>query len=134
NIKGFRPGKVPTTYLKKVYGKSAMAEVMQDAINTTVSDALTERSERAAAQPRVDLPEDQSVLNKVLDGESDLSFDVSYEVLPAVELMDFHGLQLDRPVVEISDADVDKEMQRVFRQNRGYEAKGDDGVVETGDN
>lgn len=134
NIKGFRPGKVPTTYLKKVYGKSAMAEVMQDAINATVSNALTERSERAAAQPKVDLPEDQGVLNKVLDGESDLSFDVSYEILPAVELMDFHGLKLDRPVVDIAEGDVDKEMQRVFRQNRGYEGKGDDGVVETGDN
>ena len=70
NIKGFRPGKVPTTYLKKVYGKSAMAEVMQDAINATVSNALTERSERAAAQPKVDLPEDQSDLNKVLDKHS----------------------------------------------------------------
>ena len=134
NIKGFRPGKVPATYLKKVYGKSAMAEVMQDAINATVSDALTERSERAAAQPKVDLPEDQGVLNLVLDGESDLAFDVSYEVLPAVELMDFHGLKLDRPLVEIEDADVDKEMQRVFRQNRGYEPKGEDGVVATGDN
>ena len=78
---------------KKVYGKSAMAEVMQDAINATVAEALTERSERAAAQPKVDLPEDQSVLNKVLDGESDLAFDVSYEVLPAVELMDFTRAQ-----------------------------------------
>ncbi len=134
NIKGFRPGKVPTSYLKKVYGKSAMAEVMQDAINATVSDALTERSERAAAQPKVDLPEDQGALNKVLDGEADLSFDVSYEVLPAVELMDFKALKLDRPVVEITDEDVDKEMQRVFRQNRGYEQKGDDGVVAEGDN
>ncbi len=134
NIKGFRPGKVPATYLKKVYGKSAMAEVMQDAINATVSNALTERSERAAAQPKVDLPEDQSALNKVLDGESDLAFDVSYEVLPPVELMDFKGLKLDKPVVEIADADVDKEMQRVFRQNRGYESKGEDGVVADGDN
>jgi trigger factor len=134
NIKGFRPGKVPTTYLKKVYGKSAMAEVMQDAINATVSDALTERSERAAAQPKVDLPEDQADLNKVLDGESDLSFDVSYEVLPAVELMEFKGLKLDKPVVETTEADVDKEMQRVFRQNRGYEPKSDEGVVENGDN
>jgi trigger factor len=134
NIKGFRPGKVPTTYLKKVYGKSAMAEVMQDAINATVSDALTERSERAAAQPKVDLPDDQSALNKVLDGEADLNFDVSYEVLPAVELMEFKGLKLDKPVVDIDEADVDKEMQRVFRQNRGYEPKGEEGVVENGDN
>src|SRR4051812_14047283 len=123
NLKGFRPGKVPATYLKKVYGKSAMAEVMQDAINATVGNALTERSERAASQPKVDLPEDQGTINKVLDGESDLAFDVSYEVLPAVELMDFKTLKLDKPVVEITDEDVQKEMQRVFRQNRGYEAK-----------
>jgi trigger factor len=134
NIKGFRPGKVPAAHLKKMYGKSAMAEVMQDAINTTVGEALTERSERAAAQPKVDLPEDQSALNKVLDGESDLSFDVSYEVLPAVEPMDFTGIKLEKPVVEVTGADVDKEMQRVFRQNRGYEPKPEDGVVAEGDN
>ena len=134
NIKGFRPGKVPATYMKKVYGKSAMAEVMQDAINATVSDALTERAERAAAQPKVDLPEDQSDLNKVLDGEADLNFVVSYEILPAVELMDFKTLKLDRPVVESTDEDLEKELQRVFRQNRGYEPKAEDGVVETGDN
>jgi trigger factor len=134
NIKGFRPGKVPASYLKKVYGKSAMAEVMQDAINATVGDALNERSERAATQPKVDLPEDQGTINKVLDGEADLAFDVSYEVLPAVTLMDFSTLKLDRPVVEVTDEDVSKEMQRVFRQNRGYEPKPDDGVVEQGDN
>jgi trigger factor len=122
------------TYLRKTYGKSAMAEVMQDAINTTVGAALDERSERAAAQPKVDLPEDQTVLNKVLDGESDLAFDVSYEVLPAVELMDFSTLKLDRPVVEITEDDVTKEVDRVFRQNRGYEPKSDEGVVENGDN
>jgi trigger factor len=134
NIKGFRPGKVPATYLKKVYGKSAMAEVMQDAINSTVSETLTQRSERAAAQPKVDLPEDQGTLNKVLDGEADLAFDVSYEVLPAVDIMEFKGLSLDRPVVEISDEEVEKELQRVFRQNRGYEPKGDDATVGDGDN
>src|SRR5690349_11349850 len=50
NIKGFRPGKVPMSHLKKVYGKSAMSEVLSDAINTTVGKALDDRSERAAAQ------------------------------------------------------------------------------------
>ena len=134
NIKGFRPGKVPSTYLKKVYGKSAMAEVMQDAINSKVSETLTSRSERAAAQPKVDLPEDQGDLNKVLDGEADLAFDVSYEVLPSVELMDFKGLKVDKPVVEVTEDDIEKELARVFRQNRGYEPKGDDGVVADGDN
>ncbi|MEO5805696.1 trigger factor [Devosia sp.] len=132
-IKGFRPGKVPTAHLKKIYGRSAMSEVMSDAINATVSDTLEKREERAAAQPQVDLPTDQTVLNEVLDGNADLAFDVSYEVLPPVELMEFKGIKLDKPIVEIKDEEVDAEVNRVFAQNRGFTDKGDDAIVEDGD-
>jgi trigger factor len=133
NIKGFRPGKVPMTYLKKVYGRSAMSEVLSDAINATVAETLDARAERAAAQPKVDLPEDQGTINQVLDGLADLSFEVSYEVLPPVELMDLSTIKLETPVVDIDEADVDKEVQRVFREQRGYTDKGDEAVVENGD-
>ncbi len=133
SIKGFRPGKVPTAHLKKVYGRSAMSEVMQDAINATVSETLDKRAERAAAQPQVDLPSDQAVINNVLEGKADLAFEVSYEVLPPVELMEFKGIKLEKPVIEIADAEVDAEVNRVFHQNRGYADKGDGAVVENGD-
>jgi trigger factor len=133
SIKGFRPGKVPTAHLKKVYGRSAMSEVMQDAINATVSETLDGRSERAAAQPKVDLPSDQAVINDVLDGKADLAFDVEYEVLPPVKLMELKGVKLTRPVVDVTEEEIDAEVNRVFAQNRGYEDKGDEGVVETGD-
>ncbi|MBF0679200.1 MAG: trigger factor [Devosia sp.] len=133
NIKGFRPGKVPTAHLKKMYGRSAMSEVMTDAINATVSDTLDQRSERAAAQPKVDLPQDQALINDVLDGKSDLAFEVEYEVLPPVTLMDLKGLKLDKPVVEVTEEEIDAEVNRVFAQNRGYTDKGDGAVVEQGD-
>ncbi|MDB5527250.1 MAG: trigger factor [Devosia sp.] len=133
SIKGFRPGKVPTAHLKKVYGRSAMSEVMQDAINATVSETLDGRSERAAAQPKVDLPSDQALINDVLDGKADLAFDVEYEVLPPVKLMELKGVKLTRPVVDVTEEEIDAEVNRVFAQNRGYEDKGDEGVVETGD-
>ena len=133
NIKGFRPGKVPLAHIKKMYGRSAMSEVMTDAINSTVTETLEQRSERAAAQPKVDLPDDQAVINEVLDGKADLAFDVEYEVLPPVELMDLKGISLVKPVVEITDEELDAEVNRVFAQNRGYTDKGDDGVVEMGD-
>jgi trigger factor len=133
NIKGFRPGKVPLSHIKKMFGRSAMSEVMTDAINSTVSDTLDERKERAAAQPKVDLPQDQAVINDVLDGKSDLAFDVEYEVLPPVSLMDLKGVPLTKPVVEITDEELDAEVKRVFAQNRGYTDKGDDAVVENGD-
>jgi trigger factor len=133
NIKGFRPGKVPLSYIRKQFGRSAMSEVMTDAINTTVSNTLDERKERAAAQPKVDLPDDQAVINDVLDGKADLAFVVEYEVLPPVELMKLDGIKLNKPVVEISDEEVTAEVNRVFAQNRGYTDKGDEGVVENGD-
>lgn len=133
NLKGFRPGKVPLSHLKKVYGRSAMSEVLSDAINATVTRTLEDRSERAAAQPQIDLSEDQAEINRVLEGQADLAFDVSYEVLPPVTLMEFKGLSVDKPVVEVADDEVEAELKRVFLQNRGYTDKGDDAVVENGD-
>ncbi|MBN9334505.1 trigger factor [Devosia sp.] len=133
SIKGFRPGKVPTAHLKKVYGRSAMSEVMTDAINSTVSDTLDGRKERAAAQPKVDLPQDQTIINDVLDGKADLAFEVEYEVLPPVTLMELKGLKLTKPVVEATEEEIDAEVNRVFAQNRGYSDKGDGAVVEQGD-
>ncbi|MDP2780031.1 MULTISPECIES: trigger factor [Devosia] len=133
NIKGFRPGKVPMAHIKKMYGRSAMSEVMTDAINNTVSETLDKREERAAAQPKVDLPDDQAVINDVLDGKADLAFEVEYEVLPPVTLMDLKGVALTKPIIDISDDEVTAEVNRVFAQNRGYTDKGDDAVVEDGD-
>lgn len=125
NIKGFRPGKVPVSHLKKVYGRSAMSEVMQDAINSGVQETLTEREERAATQPEIDLTDDQAEINKVMDGEADLAFDVSYEILPAIELMDFKTVKLDNPVVDIEEDEIDAEMKKLHINNREYEEKAD---------
>ena len=133
NIKGFRPGKVPLAHIKKMFGRSAMSEVMTDAINASVSETLDGRKERAAAQPKVDLPDDQAVINNVLDGNADLAFEVEYEVLPPVTLMNLDGIKLTKPVIDISEDEITAEVNRVFAQNRGYTDKGDAGVVETGD-
>ena len=133
NIKGFRPGKVPMAHLKKIYGQSIMSEVMQDAINTAVQATLEERSEKAAAQPKVDMSEDQSEINKVFSGESDLTFDVSYEILPAIELMDFKAISIEKPVVPVIDEEVEKEVNRLFTERREYEEKKDGAKVADGD-
>jgi len=107
--------------------------VMTDAINNTVTETLDKREERAAAQPKVDLPDDQAVINEVLEGKADLAFEVEYEVLPPVELMDLKGVPLTKPVIDIAEDEIDAEVNRVFAQNRGYTDKGDGAVVENGD-
>ncbi|HHG91262.1 MAG TPA: trigger factor [Devosia sp.] len=133
NIKGFRPGKVPLGHLKKIYGQSIMSEVMQDAINKAVQTSLEERSEKAAAQPKVDMSEDQSEINKVFSGEADLRFDVAYEVLPTIELMDFKTIEIEKPVIPVTEEDVDKEVNRLFIERREYEEKKAGAKVAMGD-
>ena len=133
NLKGFRPGKVPFAHMKKVYGRSVMGDVMQDAINTGVQSTLDERNEKAALQPKIDLPEDEGALDKVFAGEADLEFSVSYEILPEVKLGDFKSIKVERPVVEIDENDIQQQFDAIVEQNRPYEAKAEGEAAAEGD-
>ena len=107
-LKGFRKGKVPVPHLKKMYGRSLMVEVLQDTVRETSNKALADRKERPAMQPSVSLPEDQAEIERVLSGQADLSYSMTFEVLPAIELADFKGLKLERLVADV-DAEADRQ-------------------------
>ena len=130
-IKGFRPGRVPKEHLRKVYGRSVMAEVVQQAVAETSREALSQREERPAFQPTVALPEDEAEINKIFAGTSDLAYTLSFEVLPKFELMDFSKIALAKPVAEVTETDIDKSIDRVRAANLRYQPK--DGAAETGD-
>src|SRR6185503_9740673 len=105
-IKGFRPGKVPVHHLRRVYGKAAMAEIVQSLVGETSQKAISDRGERAAMQPKVAMTEDEAAAAEILEGRADLTFTLEYEVLPTYELGDFKGLKIERPVVDVSDEEV----------------------------
>ena len=107
-LKGFRKGKVPVAHIKKLYGRSVMAEVLQQTVEETSRKALEERKERAAHQPNIALTEDKDELERVLSGQGDLAFTMSYEALPEIELTDLTALKLERPVADVSDEAIDK--------------------------
>ena len=130
-IKGFRPGHVPKEHLRKVYGRSVMAEVVQQAVADTSREALSQREERPAFQPTVGLPEDEAEIDNIFAGTSDLAYTLSFEVLPKFELMDFSKIALDKPVAEVTDSDMDKSIDRIRAANLRYTPK--DGAAETGD-
>ena len=64
-IKGFRPGHVPKAHLRKVYGRSVMAEVVQQTVTETSREAISQRQERPAFQPNIALPEDEKEIEKI---------------------------------------------------------------------
>lgn len=130
-IKGFRPGHVPKEHLRKIYGRSVMAEVVQQAVAETSREALSQREERPAFQPNVSMPEDETEIEKVLAGTGDLAYTLSFEVLPKLEVMDLSTLALDRPVTPVTDEDIDKSVEKILATNPTFKPK--DGAAKSGD-
>lgn len=131
NIKGFRPGKVPVHHLKRVYGKSAMAEVVQSTIDSKSKALLEEKNLKPAYQPEVKLPEDEAEVNAIMDGKGDLAFSVAFEVIPDFEVKDHAGLELTRHVAEVSDEQINETLTRLASNSKNFEDK--DGAAEKGD-
>ncbi|KAB2849940.1 MAG: trigger factor, partial [Hyphomicrobiaceae bacterium] len=131
-LKGFRPGKVPVDHLRRLYGRSVMAEVMQESVNEANEKTLKERNERLAVQPDVTFSEDKAEIERVFAGEQDLSFTVAYEVLPEITIADLSTLSLERETTEVTDADIGRDLQQLVEQSVTYEAA-DGRAAEDGD-
>lgn len=131
NIKGFRPGKVPVNHLKRVYGKSAMAEVVQNTIDAKAKALLEEKNLKPAYQPEVKLPEDKAEVDAIMDGRGDLAFSVALEIIPDFEVKDHSGLELTRHVAEVTEDQIQETLKRIASQSKGFEDK--DGAAAMGD-
>jgi len=131
NIKGFRPGKVPVEHLRRLYGRSIMAEVLQQTISETSQKALAQREERPAQQPEINLPEEASGVESVISGEADLEYTMSFEVIPDMELADLRQIKLEKQVAEPSEEDVEKSVQQLLESSASYEPK--KGAAKDGD-
>src|ERR1700730_12504364 len=105
-INGFRPGKVPVEHLRKVYGKSVMADVVQEAIASANKKIIDDNHLRLAREPKVELPTDQATIEAALEARGDLNFKVALEVLPVFEVGDFSQIALERLTADAEDADL----------------------------
>jgi trigger factor len=130
-INGFRPGKVPVAHLRRVYGRSVMADVVQNAVNEANRKIVEDNSLKLAHEPQVQFPESQDEVEKALDAKADLAFTVALEVLPTFEVADVSDVTLRRPVAAVSDAEINESLERMARQNVTYGPK--EGPAAAGD-
>ncbi len=119
-LKGFRPGKVPVSHVKKSFGRDMMGEIVNDAINESSQKALDEAKVRPAAPAEMKLTSD---MEKVLSGSDDLAYEMALEVMPEFTPVDPKTLKLERPVYEASDADLDEALKELAGQAKSYEDK-----------
>jgi trigger factor len=132
-LNGFRPGKVPVSHLKKVYGRSVMAETIDQTIRDTNTQIFTDRGFRLATEPKITMPTETKEVEELLAGKTDLTYTVAIEVVPTIQLADFKTFSVEKPVVEVTDAEVDEAIKRIADQNRPYAAKAEGAKAETGD-
>ena len=122
-LKGFRQGKVPMGHLKKMYGKQAMAELVNEYISKRTGEVLKEREERAAQQPEISMTEDESEADEILSGKRDFEFSMSYEVIPEFNVPELEALEVTRPIAAVSDEEVDERIMQIGENARPYEEK-----------
>jgi trigger factor len=132
-INGFRPGKVPVGHLKRLYGRAVMAETIEAAVREANAQIVTERGFKLVREPKVTLPEEQGAVEQVVEGKTDLAYTVAIEILPAIELADFKGIELERLNAEVTGAEIDEAVQRISQQSRPFEAKAEGAKAENGD-
>jgi trigger factor len=122
-LRGFRPGKVPVNHLKRIYGKSAMAEVIEAAVREANQKIVTDNGLKLATEPKVVLPQEEGAVEGIIEGKSDLAYTVEVEVVPPIELTDFKTVKLERLTAEVTDAEIDQALNAIAEQNRPFIAK-----------
>jgi len=131
HLKGFRPGKAPVSFLKKMYGKSMMGELIQETMQEAQAKALDENKLQPAMAPHPHI--DESKIKDVIEGKADLEYDMHVEVLPTFEPMDVAGMDLTKLVAEPGDDEIQETLDNIAKQNRDFKARGKTAKAKDGD-
>jgi trigger factor len=110
-----------------------MAETIEAIIREMNAKIVSDHGLKLAMEPKVTIPNEETEVEKVIGGQSDLAYTLALEVLPKIELADFKGIKLERLVAEVTEAEVGEALGKIAEQNRPFAAKGEGAKVEKGD-
>ena len=112
NVKlpGFRPGKVPMKVMRQRFGAGVRQEVLGEVMSQSFQEAVVQEKLRPAGQP--------SIEPKTLEAGKDLEYIATFEVFPEVEVVEIKDFEVEKPVAEVTDEDVDNIIE-VFRKQQG---------------
>ncbi|MDP2037669.1 MAG: trigger factor, partial [Ignavibacteria bacterium] len=112
-IDGFRKGKAPMGMIKKLFGESIEYKATEDISSKKFWDAVDQEGLKPISTP-------QLLDIDFVPGEK-LSFKVRFEVKPKIDLKDYTGIEVEKPIFKFEAADVDKEIDMMFKPHFTYE-------------
>lgn len=111
---GFRPGKAPIGLVNQHYGDQVRDEVYSKAVETSFGDAVEQNKLRVAGFPNIEhLP--------FKDAAEEFEYIATFEIFPEVAVGDLSKVKIERPALELSDADVEKTLDVLVKQRVSYE-------------
>jgi trigger factor len=115
NVKmpGFRPGKVPFSIVKQQYGDQARHEVLSEQLDRVFGETVTEQKVRVAGYPRIEPKQSESTTH--------LEFTAIFETYPDFAPGDLSAAEIERPVLEVGAAEIDKTLDILRKQRVSYE-------------
>lgn len=113
-LPGFRPGKVPLRMLRQRFGDSVRMEVFGERVEASFPQAVAQAELRPAGRPDIEPDLDKAV--------GRYSYVAEFEVLPEIELASLEAHSVTRPLVEVTDADIDKTIESLREQRKRWES------------
>ncbi len=120
SLKGFRPGKVPITHIRKMFGQSIMNDVVQEVVTQTTQNTLDENKIRPAGQPKIELRANGA---EVTSGKADLQYTIAVETIPEFEPVDPKTLKFTRLGCDLTDEHVDERLAELTKDQLSYKKK-----------
>ncbi|SEP66315.1 trigger factor [Solimonas aquatica] len=111
-LPGFRPGKAPRKVIEQQYGPTARYEAISDVIQETYPQAVTQAGVNPAGQPKIDITAEK-------EGEA-FEYVAHFEVYPEVQLNALDQLAIERPLVTVGEADVDRLIGNLRKARRTF--------------
>ncbi len=111
---GFRPGKVPLKVVVQQYGPQVRQEVLGDAMQKSFGEAVRQQNLKVAGYPRFEL-------QPVAEGVGEFQYSATFEIYPEVVVGDISNVAIERPLLEVSEADVDKTIEIMRKQRARFE-------------
>jgi trigger factor len=113
-LAGFRPGKVPLKLVEQQFGAQVRDEVISSTVERTFTEAVAENKLRVAGYPSIDY-------KPLADVADQFEYTATFEVLPEIKIGDFSKAKIERPALEVGDADVKRTIDVLLRQRATYE-------------
>ncbi len=125
NLPGFRPGKVPISVVKNRFGKQVLGEVVRETVDTATKEAMEKNKLTPSSQPKIEIVS--------FEEGQDLKAKLLVEIMPVFEIPDLSSLEITKPVVKVTEKDVNDAVEKIAKENVGTKEIAKDRPAKKGD-